>query len=107
MKNHSFVYSTDPDYSDSAEKGKVQYPKSNEQHIRIHLDRKGGRKIVSVIKGIKMGTLELKQLAKELKSKCGVGGTVKDGNVLIQGNHREKIQLILIQKGFNVKLSGG
>ena len=46
MKNHSFIYSTDPDFSDSAEKVKVQYSKPNEQHIRIHLDRKGGGKIV-------------------------------------------------------------
>jgi len=107
MKNHSFIYSTDPDFSDSAEKVKVQYSKPNEQHIRIHLDRKGGGKIVSVIKGLKISSIELKTLAKELKTKCGVGGTVKDGDILIQGNHREKIQHILIQKGFNVKLSGG
>ncbi|MBL7013761.1 MAG: translation initiation factor [Candidatus Marinimicrobia bacterium] len=107
MKNHSFVYSTDSSISHNDEKNNIQFPKAKDQHIRIHLDRKGGGKIVSVIKGIMMEPQELKQLAKELKSKCGVGGTVKDGRVLIQGNHREKIQQILIQKGFNVKLSGG
>ncbi len=107
MKNHSFVYSTDSEYRGPDEGQDKSYPPFKEQNVRIHLDRKGGGKIVSLIKGIECDSQDMKQIAKELKSKCGVGGAVKGGNILIQGNHREKIQKILSEKGFNVKLSGG
>ena len=79
----------------------------SEQHIRLHLDRKGGGKIVSVIRGLKISEKEMNHLAKEIKKNCGVGGTVKNKEILIQGNFREKIKNLLIKKGYNVKLSGG
>jgi translation initiation factor 1 len=60
-----------------------------------------------VIKGLSLNGNDFKQLAKELKSQCGVGGAVKDGYILIQGDHRNKLQEILKSKGYHVKLSGG
>ncbi|MBT3299409.1 MAG: translation initiation factor [Candidatus Marinimicrobia bacterium] len=107
MRNHKFVYSTDPIESEEPSNEREECLLPKEQDIRIHLDRKGGRKIVSVIKGLSLNGNDFKQLAKELKSQCGVGGAVKDGYILIQGDHRNKLQEILKSKGYHVKLSGG
>ncbi len=77
--------------------------------IRIFLDRKSRRgKEVTIINGHTGDDDILKALGKELKSLCGVGGTVKEGEIILQGNHRKKVMDILIKKGFkNVKLAGG
>ncbi len=82
---------------------------TNDDIVRVWLDKKNrGGKEVSVIKGISGSDDELKILAKELKTKCGVGGSVKDGEIIIQGNHRDKIILLLSKKGYsNVKKAGG
>ncbi len=76
--------------------------------IRIHLEKKGrGGKSVSIIKGIQMTNTMMKDLEKGLKSYCGVGGTQKNGEILLQGDHRDKIIKYLISKGANdIKKSG-
>ena len=105
--NSKLVYSTDDSINFNDEiTDSIKINPSN-QHIRIYLDRRGGGKIVSVIKGIKSSDLEMNHLAKEFKKQCGVGGSVKDKKILIQGNFREKLKELLTQKGYNVKLSGG
>ena len=77
--------------------------------VRIFLEKKRRNgKTASVIKGIEADEDHMKDLAKVLKSSCGVGGSVKEGYIIIQGNHREKILKILFEKGYkNVKLAGG
>ena len=77
--------------------------------VRIFLDRKARKgKEVTIVRGLSGDENVLKSLGKELKSKCGVGGTVKDGEIILQGNHRQKVMNILVDKGFkNVKLAGG
>ena len=76
--------------------------------VRISLDTKGRKgKGVTLIKGIQLLPDELKKLAKELKQKCGVGGSVKDGNIEIQGDHRELLINLLKAKSYLVKKSGG
>jgi translation initiation factor 1 len=67
--------------------------------------RKG--KTVSVVYGFDLKDNELRNLAKELKRKCGTGGSIKDGAIIIQGAHRERLMAELKQRGFNVKLAGG
>lgn len=67
--------------------------------------RKG--KGVTTITGIPLSTSELKHLARELKARCGCGGTVKDGIIEIQGDHRDTLIEILASKGWTVKRSGG
>ncbi len=110
-RQDGFVFSTNPDYipednpfaslsSDNA--------KHSNQSLRIHLVRKKGNKEVTVIKGFEGNEATLKALGKMLKSKCGVGGTVKDGEILIQGNKRDQVRKLLIEEGYsNTKLAGG
>ncbi|NNF34843.1 MAG: translation initiation factor [Saprospiraceae bacterium] len=94
--------------SDNEETGDASSNHSNDK-IRIYLDRKSRKgKEVTIIAGHEGEVNELKDLGKELKSACGVGGTVKNGEIILQGNHRKKVMKILEDKGFkNVKLAGG
>lgn len=76
--------------------------------VRIRREAKGrGGKTVTVAGGFQLDDARLKQLAAELKRRCGSGGSAKDGEILIQGDHRESVLAALRQKGFAAKLSGG
>jgi len=76
--------------------------------IRVRREVKGrGGKTVTVASGFQLDNNGLKQLAAELKRRCGTGGSVKDGEILIQGDHRATLLAALGQKGFAVKRSGG
>lgn len=104
-----FVFSTNDqeDFSDyQQENNETLQP--NQQLLEAHFSNKGrGGKTVTVIKGFQGKEQDLKSLAKLLKSKCSVGGTVKDGEIIIQGNFRDKIMEILNQEGYQVKRVGG
>jgi len=76
--------------------------------IRVRREVKGrGGKTVTGASGFQLDDNGLKRLAAELKRRCGTGGSVKDGEILIQGDHRESLLAELRQKGFAVKCSGG
>jgi translation initiation factor 1 len=75
--------------------------------VRIMLKRLGGGKMASVVSGIPLDEDELKDLARALKQKCGVGGSVKDFCVEIQGDKRNILKTELEKKGYTVKLAGG
>ncbi len=77
------------------------------QELRIHLLRLKGNKKLTVVKGYKGPAEGMEELGRRLKSACGVGGTVKDGEMMIQGDQREKVMAILKEEGYCVKLSGG
>ena len=72
------------------------------QQIRVHSVRRRYGKIVTIIEGINTSDIDIDELAKTLKTKCASGGTVKDGNIELQGNHKKKVSKELIKMGFNV-----
>jgi translation initiation factor 1 len=87
---------------------KQQLPGRGDGIVRVWRDRKGrGGKVVSVVKGLDASQERLDEIASTLKRLCGCGGTVADGNVEIQGDHREKIAAKLTELGYRVKLAGG
>ena len=76
--------------------------------IRVHLEKKGrGGKSVSIIRGLEMTNAKMKEIEKKIKSHCGVGGTQKNGEIIIQGDHRDKIIVLLKKMGAkNIKKAG-
>ncbi len=108
-KNTRVVYSTNPDYRYEEEEPEevISLPPS-QQKLYLSLDKKQRKgKKVTLVTGFVGRDKDLKSLGKRLKVACGVGGAVKDGEVLIQGDFREKIKNILEKEGFKVKLHGG
>ncbi len=101
------VFSTNSDFEFDNSTDNEQLA-NNEQYLEAHFSNKGrGGKTVTVIKGFEGAADELKALAKLLKAKCGVGGSVKDGDIIIQGKFRDKIIEILKKENYNVKRVGG
>jgi translation initiation factor 1 len=79
-----------------------------QQSPRIFRDRKGrGGKVVTVIRDLQLSADDLTALGTQLKQLCGAGGTIKDGNIEIQGDHREKVAAELTRRGYKAKMAGG
>jgi translation initiation factor 1 len=102
------VYSTNPDFKfEYEEENDAETPEPNQQQLKVYLDRLGGGKMLSRVNSFIGKTEDLEALGKMLKQKCGVGGTVKDGEILIQGDHRDKIVDLLVKAGYKAKKAGG
>lgn len=103
------VYSTDPDFGYTSDSSEIQEtPEPRLQDLRVQLDRKQrGGKAVTLITGFAGKQEDLEQLAKKLKQKCGVGGSAKDSEIIIQGDFREKVLALLLADGYKAKKSGG
>ncbi len=106
MSDSTLVYSTGV--------GRIKEPKQSLERprgdgvVRIQKQTSGRKGAgVSVISGLDLADDEIKKLAAELKKRCGCGGSVKDGNIEIQGEKRDLLKQLLEQKGFKVKLAGG
>ena len=101
-KRIGVVYSTNPDYeySDDSQEEADTLPK-NQQKLRLNMERAGrGGKTVTLVKGFVGSDEDINALCKLLKQKCGVGGSVKDGEIIIQGDHRQRLIEILKKEGY-------
>lgn len=105
----NIVYSTNPDFSydyDDQEEAETLEP--SKQLLYVSLDRKQrGGKEVTLVEGFVGSEDDLKELGKMLKTKCGVGGTAKDGEIIVQGSFRDKVIELLEKEGYKTKRKGG
>ena len=108
-KKINVVYSTNPDFNFDYDDDEFQETlPPEEQNLYVSIDRKQRKgKEVTLVEGFVGDPDDLKDLGKMLKSKCGVGGSVKDGEILIQGNVRDKVYDLLVKEGYSVKKKGG
>ena len=94
-----------PDKEDIIDQIEEEYEKL---HFELHFSKKGrSGKIVTLVKGMDMDKDTLEYISKKLKRKLSVGGSIKDGEIIIQGNNRDKIEEILLKMGHSVKKIGG
>ena len=108
IQRQGVVYSTNPDfaYQTNEEVGTTTLP-PEQQQLRVQLDKKQrGGKQVTLVTGFVGTEADLQALGKLLKSKCGVGGSAKDGEVVVQGDFREKVMGVLLKEGYKVKKIG-
>ena len=110
------VYSTDPNFKKRCKRcgsypcrcPKARSLPPNQQTAALYRERKGrGGKTVTVVRDLQLSTQDMKTLAKQLKKTCGSGGTIKDGAIEIQGDHREKVATRLQSLGYKTKFVGG
>ncbi|MHB1921221.1 MAG: translation initiation factor [Chitinophagaceae bacterium] len=98
------VFSTDPNFSFKGEDKELVTLPAHQQQLKVRLDtRQRAGKVVTLVEGFQGKQIDLDALGKELKTRCGSGGTVKDGLILIQGSYLERIRELLKQKGFKIK----
>jgi len=106
-KDKYIVYSTNSEYSQEEEFEEEKTLLPEEQELKVWIDRKQRKgKAVTLVTGFVGTEDDLKELGKELKSKCGVGGSTKQGEIIIQGEVREKVLELLKNMGYQAKKSG-
>ena len=99
--NRGFVFSTDPEFKFQFEEETTETLSPSEQRLKVTLDKKQrGGKEVTLVTGFVGSDEDLKTLGKMLKTKCGVGGSAKDHEIIVQGNFVDKIKVILKEAGY-------
>ena len=101
--NRGFVYSTDPDFKFEEEQQDRETLEPARQKLKIRLDTKQrAGKVVTLIDGFIGQESDLEELGKKLKSFCGTGGAAKGGEIIVQGDHRDKVLQWLLKNGFKL-----
>jgi translation initiation factor 1 len=104
------VYSTNPEFKYSYGNENSQTPTlpPERQDLRVWLDKKNrAGKVVTLVRGFVGSEEDLENLGKLLKTKCGTGGSVKDGEIIVQGDFRDRILKLLLDAGYRAKKAGG
>jgi translation initiation factor 1 len=110
QSDFNFVFSTNSDFQPNQEDGTPEETLApNQQKLRVMIDRKKRKgKDVTLVVGFEGSEDDLKELGKHLKSKCGVGGSVKNYEIIVQGNQKDKVVKLLLEKGYSqTKGAGG
>jgi translation initiation factor 1 len=106
--SRGFVYSTDPNFSFEPEQENIDTLLPAQQKLRVKLDSKNrGGKTVTLVDGFTGKEADLEDLGKKLKSYCGTGGSAKDGEIIIQGDQRDKVIQWLLKNGFTQAKKSG
>lgn len=108
MKNNDWkerlgmVYSTNPDFQyETTEEPEVETLPKERQRLRVSIERRNrGGKVVTLVTGFVGSDTDLKELGKWLKTKCGVGGSAKDGDILVQGDFKNRVVELLKEEGY-------
>ena len=107
-KHGGLVYSTNKNINTAPQiPNKKDTLPAQQQNLKVYLDRLGGGKLLTRINGFIGNEHDLEILGKTLKQKCGVGGTVKNGEILLQGDHRDKVLKLLTDTNYKAKKAGG
>ena len=102
------VFSTNPDFAyNTNEESEPETLAPAKQNLKVWLDRLKGGRVATVVRGYVGIADDLAELGKELKKSCGVGGTAKDGEIIIQGDHRDRVVDLLTKAGYKCKKAGG
>ena len=102
------VYSTDPGFNyETDDEPEAETLPAGQQDLRVWLDRKqrAGR-VVTLVRGFRGTAADLEALGRMLKQRCGVGGSVKEGEIIVQGDHRDRVAELLIRSGYRCKKAG-
>ena len=95
------VYSTDPDFKLPEDEQQIDTLPAAQQKLKVKLETKHrGGKAVTLIEGFVGTDVDAEELGKKLKTFCGTGGSVKDGEILVQGDHRDKVLAYLLKMGY-------
>jgi translation initiation factor 1 len=99
--NRGFVYSTDPNFRFEEEHASQQTLEPAQQKLKVRLETKHrGGKAVTLVEGFAGTTEDMEDLGKKLKNFCGTGGSAKDGEIIVQGDQREKVMQWLVKNGY-------
>jgi translation initiation factor 1 len=107
--NKGFVFSTDPDFRfDDEEREEQETLPPAQQNLRVKLETKHrAGKTVTLVDGFVGTDEDAEKLGKQLKNQCGTGGSVKDGEIIVQGDHREKVLQFLLKNGYSKTKKAG